>query len=119
MFHVKHFVFLKYCLGVSLILMAMPTALIQGLLPITDFCQNPPVSPSACQKKFMNTPYSRTFFDGALNKTKRFSSKTVIGNSPIQSCTFSSVKFFHATQPCILIVSRETIKLISLINFIV
>ena len=41
-----------------------------GLFPNTDFRQNPPVLPSACQKKFTNTPYLCTFFDSALNKTE-------------------------------------------------
>jgi len=55
---------------------------IGGLFPITDFRQNLPVLPSACQKKLTNIPYLCTFFDGALNKTEKFSSKTVIENSP-------------------------------------
>jgi len=63
---------------------------IEGLFPTTDFCQNPPVLPSACQKKFTNTPYLCTFFDGALDKTEKFSSKTVIGNSPIKYHEYNS-----------------------------
>ncbi len=54
----------------------------KGLFSIIDFRQNIPVLLSACQKKFANIPYLRTFFDCALNKTEKFSSKTVIGNSP-------------------------------------
>jgi len=56
-----------------------------GLFPSTDFRQNLPVLPSTCQKKFTNTPYLCTFFDGALDKTEKFSSKTVLGNSPLMS----------------------------------
>ena len=62
---------------------------LMGLFLNTDFRQNPPVLSSACQKKFVNKPYLRTFFDGALNKTesrRRASGhqKTVFGNSPIK-----------------------------------
>ena len=62
----------------------------KGLFPSTDFRQNSPILPSACQKKFTNTAVKNTnvhfstFFDGALNKIEKFSSKTVIGNSPIK-----------------------------------
>jgi len=45
---------------------------LRGLFLNTDFRQNLPVLPSACQKKFTNTPYLCTFFDGALNKTEKF-----------------------------------------------
>jgi len=45
---------------------------IKRLFPITDSRQNLPVLPSACQKKFTNTPYLCTFFDGALNETEKF-----------------------------------------------
>ena len=58
----------------------------KGLFPNTDFRQNPSGLPSACQKKSANTPYLHTFFDGALNKTGKFSSKTVLGNSPSKPC---------------------------------
>ncbi|HFC76877.1 MAG TPA: DUF192 domain-containing protein [Candidatus Moranbacteria bacterium] len=61
-----------------------------GLFPITDFRQNSQILPlqSHCcriaivKKNLINTLYLCDFFDSALNKIKKFSSKTVIGNSP-------------------------------------
>ena len=65
----------------------------KGLFSITDFRQNIPVLLRACQKKFANTPYLRTFFDGALNKTEKFLSKTVTENSPKFILTIHDLSF--------------------------
>ncbi len=59
-----------------------------GLLSVTDFRQNIPVLPSTRQKKFANTPYLRTFFDFVLNKTGKFSSKTVTESNPLEAIWF-------------------------------